>query len=250
MIDRLILKKEDYVDTTYGETLTDYQSKSDDKWLLTNDFVQKAKLKALSSKLHTMYMKLFDEDQMDEFTSLGFGEYDKVLIEGMSKLKVKCDNIQDVKQGKNPWCFFTINFKPDVSVEAITTVMADFVKKSTHLNTSRYMYVLEQRGTLGEEFSGFHVHILFEKGEIAPSKLQRTFKTKFFDKYVGNPSCLDYKFIAESEGRIKYMLGFKKDKEKVGKCDNDKLFREHHKVETYYQQGLEKEIEIIISPII
>lgn len=194
------------------------------------DIIKTARRRAVIDKLTTYYKKLIDEEMWDEIY-----QYETPVIDVMKDLKQKTDAILDTKNGKMNWCFFTINFKEDISHEEIMDVMKKFCETSKYLDN--YLWTIEQRSMEKGSYSGFHIHILFSKNGNPPSKIQRAFKTKFFDKYVGNPSCLDYKYVENPEKRINYILGNKDDKEKLIKCKIDEEFRELYGYQRYYVQG-------------
>lgn len=201
------------------------------------EIIQTARKRAVIDKLTTYYKKLIDEELWDEVY-----QYDHPVKETLKELKGKTDAILDTKNGKMNWCFFTINFREDISHEEIINVVKKFCETCKYLDD--YLWTIEQRSTEKGIYSGFHVHMLFSKNGNPPSKIQRAFKTKFFDKYVGNPSCLDYKYVENPEKRIKYILGDKDDKEKMQKCQIDNEFRELYGYQRYYVQGdLQKLVE-------
>lgn len=204
------------------------------------DLIRKARERAISDKLTTYYKKLIDEDMIDELYP---GDNKPKVLEVLKDLKQKTDTILDTKNGKMNWCFFTINFKADVNHEDIVSVMKDFCKKCKFIDT--YMWSIEQRSEDSQMFHGFHVHILFQKDGNPPSKIQRAFKTKFFDKYVGTSCALDYKYVENPDKRIKYILGLKDDKEKDAKIAVDKIFRELYGYQRYYAEGKCEFLEMV-----
>lgn len=194
------------------------------------DIIKTARKRAVIDKLTTYYKKLIDEEMWDELY-----QYETPVVEVLKDLKQKTDAVLDTKNGKMNWCFFTINFKEDISHEEIVNVMKKFCETCKYLDN--YLWTIEQRSEEQGKYSGFHIHILFSKNGSPPSKIQRAFKTKFFDKYVGNPSCLDYKYVENPDKRIKYILGDKNDKEKLVKVKIDNEFRELYGYQRYYVQG-------------
>jgi len=104
--------------------------------------------------------------------------------------------------------------------------MSDFTKNCKYLSDQKHWYALEQRSE-DSDTHGVHCHILFEKGKNPPSKLQRAFKSKFFDKYVGSAACLDYKYITEDKfkDKLDYIKGVK-HKDKMGKVEQDIRLRD------------------------
>lgn len=209
------------------------------------DLIRKARERAISDKFTTYFKKLIDEDQWDALYPNGPPPF----METLKDLKGKCDNILDTKNGKMNWCFFTVNFKEDVEHEEIVKTMSAFCEKCAYIDN--YMWSIEQRSTDPGDYYGFHVHILFSKDGNPPSKIQRAFKTKFFDKYVGKPEALDYKYVENPEKRIKYILGVKDDKEKGAKTKCDKVFRDTYGYQAYYTKGtIEQEIDLIKQNIL
>lgn len=198
---------------------------------------------AIKDKYTQYYKRLIDEEQYQYLPS-----YTAPDLKKLHKLKTTVENITDLKEGKNPYCFFTVNFKPeyDNKIEEIDTVMTEFTKKCTYFNDNKFAYSIEQRSE-DDDTKGVHCHILFEKGKIAPSKLQRAFKTKFFDKYVGTHAALDYKYIPEDKlkSKLEYLLGIKV-KEKMSKVYQDRRLRKEKGILQYHTKGYEEQcIEIL-----
>lgn len=201
------------------------------------DLMIKAVRRAVSDKLSTYYKKLIDNDCLE--LCLGYGtENDNRILDTLKELKLKTDNILDCKNGALKHCFFTINFQEGITPEEIVNVMRDFCQKCAYLKQADYVWSLEQRSEVQGEEHGFHVHICFTKDDNAPSKIQRAFKTKFFDKYVGNPNCLDYKYIDDPANKIKYILGYK-DENKMAKVIIDRLYKKANGIRDYYSSGIQ-----------
>jgi len=189
------------------------------------DIRMKAIKTAIKDKYTQYYKKLIDEEQYEHFPGCCRYELQKV-----HKLKKKADTITDMKQGNNSHCFYTINFKPDSqNIEEIQKVMTDFTEKCKFVKDD-YIYSIEQRSEdMATAGQGAHVHILFKKGDNAPSKIERAFKGKFFDKYVANCAALDYRYITEDKvtDKLEYIMGIKK-KDKMPKVLIDRKWRKEH----------------------
>jgi hypothetical protein len=107
---------------------------------------------------------------------------------------------------------------------------------------------MEQRSEDEEVTTGYHIHILFEKGDASPSKIERAFKNKFFDQYVGTVCALDWRYVKEHEPKINYILGNKKD-EKMPKVRIDRIMKTRLGLPHFENVGFQDEIsKIIISP--
>lgn len=80
-------------------------------------------------------------------------------IEDTIPKPIKESNLRD-------WIWLTVNPKPDVLLNDFINVLAKLVKRKIF---SRYVYVLEQRGTIEEDNlgKGFHAHLLLKR---APDK--------------------------------------------------------------------------------
>ncbi len=203
-----------------------------------------AQKRAINDKLTQYYKRMIDEEQYMEFSYQA-----TPALKKLHTLKQKCDNIADVKQGTNPYCFYTVNLRPefDNKIEEIEKDLKEFCDKCKYLRDSQYCYSIEQRSE-DDDTKGLHMHILFDKGVNAPSKLQRAFKNKFFDKYVGSNACLDYKYITEQmfANKLKYILGVKKP-EKMAKVFQDRRLREEKGIQHYYNNGYSSSINDIIK---
>jgi hypothetical protein len=235
----------------FSSLLDEDEDTYEEKNKLQNLFTQikiKAQKRAIEDKLTQYYKKCIDEEQYQVFDK---GAH--IVLKEVHKMKTQADNITDLKQGKNPYCFYTVNFKPEKnkedSLEEIDSLMKKFVDKRAHLNgAENLIYSIEQRSEGDDPVEGLHVHILFDKGKNAPSKIQRTFQTEFFDKWVGTHAALDYKYIGEDkvEGKVKYIMGIK-DKDKMPKVERDRKMKDHYKIPHYYSKGFEKLINQIKS---
>lgn len=208
-----------------------------------NNLLLTAQKTAIKDKFTQYYKKLIDEEQYTDFHATA-GH----VLQRLHKLKIKADNITDIKQGKNSHCFYTINFKPEFSEtnEKITEIekeLKDFSEKCKYVG-DKFAYAIEQRSEDIEKINGVHCHILFEKGENAPSKIQRAFKNKFFDKFVGSPACLDYRYITSDKfnDKLKYILGLK-HKDKLSKVKIDRQLRKNLGIKQIYTKGYEDLIE-------
>lgn len=200
--------------------------------------IQTAARRAVSDKMTTYIKKLIDND-MYESIDLGFGEdNDNRIMDVMKQLKEKTDNILDVKNGNSHYCFFTINYMESLKADEVYNSFKEFVAKSVYIRDLNYIWTMEQRSEVSGEEHGFHIHIVFEKSDNAPSKIQRAFKTRFFDKYVGTPQSLDYKYLKCPRNKIKYCLGIK-DEEKMPKIRVDRKYKVAQGYPIYCSNGEE-----------
>lgn len=199
-----------------------------------------AEKRAILEKLTSYYKKCIDNEVFEEFS-----EESSLIMTTVKNLKSRTDSITDTKQESKQWCFFTINCNPEVvNIDNINDFV-EYVDK--HVKTAKYfkdnsvLWTFEQRSDVSGEYHGFHCHMLFKK-TIAPSKLQTYFKTKYFDKWVGNPSAIDYKYIDSSANREKYIMGQKdeveqcktKGKEKMMKVAIDREMRKYKGIHDWY----------------
>lgn len=207
----------------------------------------KAQRRAIEDKMTQYYKKLIDEEQYESFHGTAVP-----VLKQLHSLKTASDNIVDTKQGQNPYCFFTINVKPEKakenSLEEFSEELKDFTEKQKYLKDVNMMYTIEQRSEGNDEVEGIHCHMLFEKGKNSPSKLQRAFNNKFFDKWVGTHAALDYKYISESrlDSKIEYILG-QKETGKMPKVIRDRQMKDAHGLPWYVSRGFEENIERIKS---
>lgn len=180
----------------------------------------KAQKRAIEDKMTQYYKKLIDEEQYEHFSSTAL-----IALKQLHAIKVKADNIYDLKNGANPYCFYTVNFKPeyDDKFETIEKEIKEFCSKQKYISQGQYAFSIEQRNEEGD-CKGIHAHILFEKGKNSPSKLKRAFNDKFFDKYVGSPASLDYRYVKSPENNLKYIMGMK-TKDKMPKVYHDRKLK-------------------------
>lgn len=175
---------------------------------------KKAQRRAIEDKLTSYYKRAIDEGQYEVFSSSA-----ALILQDVDRLRIMTNNIMDVKQNNNPWCFYTINFKAeyDDKFTEVYELMEKFTAKCVYLNDN-CIYAIEQRQEEPSESShGTHVHIAFPKGNNPPSKIQRAFSTKFFDKYVGSNAALDYRYVKDVTPKIEYIMGNKR-KRRCQKC--------------------------------
>lgn len=188
----------------------------------------KAQKRAIEDKLTQYYKRLIDEEMFEDFDPAA-----QTVLKTLKDLKGKAENIEDSKNGKHTHCFFTINVKPERGsenhLEDFENECRQFFESCTYTKTN-YIYSIEQRSDGDEDMHGLHCHVLFDKSQNSPSKIQRAFKNKFFDKWVGTPAALDYrygsgdKFITE---KTEYIKG-NKNKEKMPKVHKDRILKTAH----------------------
>ena len=183
---------------------------------------------------------MIDEEQYQVFNATA-----AVILPTLHNLKELTENIFDVKNGKNQYCFFTVNFKPeyDSKIEEISDMMKEWTNKCIYLKDN-YLYSIEQRSETSDSITGIHIHILFKKNDKPPTKIKRAFVQKFFDKYVGTHASLDFKFICDSLPKIKYILGVK-EKKKMPKVYMDRVFKDSYQLPYWDNIGYDEEIKNI-----
>lgn len=198
---------------------------------LMETYVRQSARKAIKDKMTNIFKTLIDNKRYDLIPA------NPTILKVLEEYSEITDNITDLKFGKCNWCFFTINYKDDYSHEEVYETTKTFLEKCKFTKT--HLWSIEQRSEdhKQKDFYGFHVHILFHKDNNPPSKIYRAFKTKFFDKFVGNEKSINTKYVENPEGTIKYILGNKKDDEKDAKIQQDEIFRELYGYKRYYLQG-------------
>lgn len=123
----------------------------------------------------------------------------------------------------------------DNKLGEIDEVMNDFAQKSKYIGND-YIYSVEQRSEDPTQGShGTHVHILFKKHDNAPSKIQRAFTNKFFDKYVGTHAALDFRYLKEPS-KIEYIKG-NKEKSKMPKVLIDRAIKDRLSIPHWRARG-------------
>lgn len=202
----------------------------------------KAQKRAIEDKLTQYYKKMIDEEQYQVFNRTA-----ALILPTLHELKQQTDNILDVKNGKNEYCFFTVNFKPeyDDKITEISDMMDEWVNKCK-FTKENYIYSIEQRSETSDSITGIHVHILFKKHENSPSKIQRAFNSKFFDTYVGTKACIDYKYLADPMKKIKYIMGVK-EKKKMPKVYVDRICKTTNKLSLWVNKGYDEQITEIVN---
>lgn len=198
---------------------------------------------AIEDKFRQYHRRFIDEGIYNRFHGAFYA-----VLKKLDDDKEFYDNIGDYKEGNNPYCFFTVNLRPEKATESslieFKTEFDTWLEKTTYMKDAQYIYSLEQRAEGDEPVHGLHVHILFEKLKHSPSKLQRAFNNKFFDKWVATHAALDYKYISTQklQEKIAYIMG-KKEKSKMPKVLRDIKMKEAYKIKLYENKGFDEIIK-------
>lgn len=189
----------------------------------------KAQKRAIEDKLTQYYKKMIDEEHYQVFSRTA-----ALILPTLHELKQQTDNILDVKNGKNEFCFFTINFKPefDNHFDVIYDIFQTWINKCKFTKDD-YIYSIEQRSETSDTYTGIHIHVLFRKYDNSPSKIQRAFTMQFFDKYVGTNAALDFKYVSDPAKKIKYIMGVK-EKSKMPKVYIDRKMKDENNQPYWY----------------
>lgn len=188
---------------------------------------------AIRDKATQYYKKLIDEGQCANFSKTMLGP-----LKQLATLQEQANAITDEKQGNNDYAFFTINVKPEVNkeenLEAFDAELKDFTETCKYLKDTNHIYSIEQRSE-NETVDGLHAHILFDKNNISPSKLQRAFKNRFFPKWC-SATALDYRYIKADKWKQKadYIKGIKEEP-KMLKVKYDKIMKDKYDIPVYYE---------------
>lgn len=136
-------------------------------------------------------------------------------------------------------CFVTIN---PVSLISFSEFQRAVEKAMSKKWITDYLYAYEQRSDSLDSVHGYHVHILFKRNDKAPSQIRNEFNNTF-KHIVGHTRSIDIQFDSSKmyKNRISYILGNKKDKEKLVKTNVDVLWRQSIGLQPYYVKGLEME---------
>lgn len=192
------------------------------------------------SKALDLAYENFKKKKFEKIISM---EYDAEML-GEKWIKVKehekfvrgqiKENI--AKEHNNGYCFITINPEPRISLNDFRERVEKFANRNMFL---KYRYVLEQRGTKGEEAGkGFHAHILCARNlDYKPSKISVNSKNTFKSMLnVNNPALLNIQHIGEDFAKDKdeYMTGVKTGEGKDEKQEIDKVWRKMNNLESVY----------------
>lgn len=147
---------------------------------------------------------------------------------------------QTAEKHHNRYCWCTINPKSDITFAMFKKKVEKIVKYSCF---EGYIYVFEQRGTLGEKNigKGFHAHLLFRRNlSYKPKDLEQRIR-RGCKGIVGN--IMDNKFVNLAKigkdfalDKYKYMTDLKKS-EKQEKQKGDIIFRKTHKLQSMYNNN-------------
>lgn len=149
---------------------------------------------------------------------------------------------------KTDYMFITINPKDDIPFDKLKQTTEKIIEKTSWINQSEYAYSFEQRSNNPAEYSGYHVHMLVKTDDKPLNEIRRELKNKVknivdmdvvksFDKGKNTKGPLSILPTAIPDNRIKYLLDWKKDKDKHAKQIVDEDFRQRYNLDRIYYQG-------------
>lgn len=152
------------------------------------------------------------------------------IIDYMNKeMKGYVETFQRNVCSKSPYCFLTVNPRPDVDIKTFKKVIQKIFKKK---GIKSYYYVYEVR----KPNSGLHAHAVLYY-DMRPYDLKKGIKNTcktICD--ISNPEILNFKFIPEDivPAKILYMNGEKKESKKAG-VEATVRWRTENSIEPYYE---------------
>lgn len=148
------------------------------------------------------------------------------------KLKNRFQELQD---NKKQFFFVTVNFDDTKVLDELKELKFTIKKRLQRIYIKDYIYCIEQRGESTDCIHGYHTHILFQTNKYKKlSEIIREFY-QAFKNYVSDKQKVDVKVASHSfEPRLKYILGKKKDKEKLKKMEIDIIFRNQYNIDPHY----------------
>jgi len=163
----------------------------------------------------------------DFYSQIERGEIDDPAIIELAK-RAKERN----EKSKSIWVFITVNIDDDQKLDLLIKQLEKLTKK---VWVTDYIYSIEQRSEIKNEYKGFHSHIYIKRNGKPPSELTREIRNTF-KHLVGNDKAIDIKYDLESsyKNRVNYILGIKKDNTKMEKCQIDADFRKSRGLREYY----------------
>lgn len=139
---------------------------------------------------------------------------------------------------KDQYFFITVSFK-DSLIDNLGNLPSIIEKKLDRVYVKDYIFNIECRGEKeggsNLDFQGYHTHILLRTSKHRKkSEIMRDFYSTF-NKFVGDKQKVDVKTATGSHlPRLNYILGHKKDVEKMEKVKIDHIFRKQYGLDNYY----------------
>ncbi len=201
--------------------------------------IELKKIKVAVKATNEVNLSLIKQKQM-LMLKLGRGPPDQQsLYDEVQQLKLE-DSNRKVK-----WCFFTLNFIEDITIEQILNVMHNIVNKCW-MRKIPWWYCIEQRGnSLSTMGQGLHVHLLMPKPKDkqpynCKDEIYNSYKQfcKLPKKQVLNNHLLMIPQEWKDE-KIEYMKGNKTkdlDGSKALKVKFDRIFRNKFNLEDLYSK--------------
>lgn len=134
--------------------------------------------------------------------------------------------------------FITINFIDDLSnIDLYLKTIKKF-STLTYIKGHNYVYSIEQRAPLGDDFKGMHMHMVVDRKKGDNYKKSKMIDAVYrtFKKCVGSKESIHIRDYPQSyrNDKIEYMKGNKDEPDKDLLIQNDLLFREKYNLKSLY----------------
>lgn len=171
--------------------------------------------------------KLFEDDY---YRRMANGEFDSIYKNSPYQDTLRA--AYEFRNTKPPIAFITVNLDPKYDFTLLKKAVDKAMTKRWIVKAA---WAFEQRSEQ-LPYSGFHCHILLDRGDKVPSELTREFKSSFRHICdVDNGHILNIKFLKRDcwEQKLDYISG-KKVQEKQAKCALDVQFRKEYHLDALY----------------
>jgi len=197
----------------------------------------KALQECILNRYRAHYSKLLDDGDGDEVLP---------LMKEINEIKKK----NDEETIKSDYCFITLS--PDPKKNTPLGEFRKAVEKASKKSfIKKSLYVIEQRSSTEDNMgTGFHAHMLINKGDYRMSHMRREFARTFKDIIdTENYGAFNFKLCKKSDlgNRQNYMLGDKKDPEKQKKQIIDRLWREKLFITPFYGEVFDEDIALFAA---
>jgi len=197
----------------------------------------KALQECILNRYRAHYSKLLDDGDGDEVLP---------LMKEINEIKKK----NDEETMKSDYCFITLS--PDPKKNTPLGEFRKAVEKASKKSfIKKSLYVIEQRSSTEDNMgTGFHAHMLINKGDYRMSHMRREFARTFKDIIdTENYGAFNFKLCKKSDlgNRQNYMLGDKKDPEKQKKQIIDRLWREKLFITPFYGEKFDEDIALFAA---
>lgn len=195
---------------------------------------------SIREQLHHALLTNIKNDVIKTLNKKYYTEFVKIQLEAgtywYQPLQENYNKLKEIKQQfhQDQYFFITICPYEDTTIEQLVKVMDKIMTKTWF---KQFLYVYEQRQEEhGKPYYGIHAHILVARATKSKCEaIREIYNTA--KNICGSKQSIDVKLLKTNEAvqiRIQYMLGEKSTEQKQRRQKIDKIFRQQHKLFSYY----------------